>query len=66
MHGQQLDRVRFAHPPGLQPELLRLRGRQVGEERAEGGFRLIARERGRHVDERVQVGPRGGQVAAQG
>ncbi len=64
MHGEQLDRVRLADPARLQTELLLLRRREIGEERAQRRLRLIARERRRHVGERVQVGPRGGQVAA--
>ena len=58
VHGQQLDRVRLADPPGLQAELLLLGRGQVGQERAEGRLGALAGERVRHVGEGVQVGAR--------
>ena len=58
MHREQLDRVRFPHPAGLQAELLLLGRGQVGQERAEGRLGALAGERVRHVGERVEVGTR--------
>ena len=56
VHGEQLDRIRLPHPPGLQPELLLLCRGQVGQERAEGRLGALAGERVGHVGEGVQVG----------
>ncbi len=64
MHGGELDRVGLADPAALQAEFLLLGGAQVGQERAERGFLLLAGEGGRGVGEGVQVGPGGGGIGA--
>ena len=62
MHGGQGDRARIADPAGFQAELLVLGRGQVGQERAQRRLLLIAREGGRGVRERVQVGARADHV----
>ncbi len=57
MNGEQPDRVGLPDPPCFQAKLLLLRRRQVREERAERGLRLIAGEGRGNVSELVQVRP---------